>query len=103
MSKSLKGPTLKEFFILVLSKGTDLLPCFIYFGHWEKLVVDLLQQFFLGCNRSKSIGIQPLHGSIMKREKKKSEVDRFLRKILKFGGGTDVFEFLHMGIWVFMI
>jgi hypothetical protein len=39
----------------------------------------------------------------MKREQKKSEVDSLLRKILKFGGGTDVFEFLHMGIWVFMI
>jgi hypothetical protein len=32
-----------------------------------------------------------------------SEVDRFLRKILKFGGSTDIFEFLHIRIWVFMI
>jgi hypothetical protein len=94
-------PTLREFFVLVLSKRTDLLS--FYSGHWEKLVVELLQQFFPGCNRSKSVGIQSLHGSIMKRERKKSEVDSLLRKILKFGGGTDVFEFLHMGIWVFMI
>jgi hypothetical protein len=34
----------------------------------------------------------------MKGERKKSKVDRFLRKILEFGGGTDVFEFLHIGI-----
>jgi hypothetical protein len=38
----------------------------------------------------------------MKGEQKKSKVDGFLRKILKFGGGTDVFEFLNMGIWVSM-
>jgi hypothetical protein len=96
-------PTLREFFVLILSKGTDLLSCLIYFGHWEKFVLELLQQFFPRCNRSRSVGIQPLHGSIMKRERKKSKVDSLLRKILKFGGGTDVFEFLHMGIWVFMI
>jgi hypothetical protein len=96
-------PTLREFFVHVLSIGTDLLSCLIYLGHWEKLFVELIQQLFLGCNRSRSIGIQPLHGSIMKRERKKSEVDSFLRNFLKFGGGTDVFEFLHMGIWVFMI
>jgi hypothetical protein len=96
-------PTLKEFLVLILSKGTNLLSCLIYFGHWEKLVVELLQQLFLGCNRPKSVGIQPLHGSIMKGERKKFEVDSFLRKILKFGGGTDVFEFLHMKIWIFMI
>jgi hypothetical protein len=95
-------PTLKEFFVHVLNKGTDLLSCLIYSGHWEKFVVELLQQFFPGCNRSRSIGIQLLHGSIMKRERKKSEVDS-LRKILKFGGGTNVFEFLHTGIRVFMI
>jgi hypothetical protein len=94
-------PTLREVFVLVLSKGTDLLSCLIYSGHWEKLVVELLQQFFPGCNRSKSVGIQPLYSSIMKREWKKSEVDSFLRKILKFGGGTDVFEFLHMGEYGF--
>jgi hypothetical protein len=39
----------------------------------------------------------------MKRERKKSEVDSLLIKILEFSGGKDVFEFLHMGIWVFMI
>jgi hypothetical protein len=88
-------PTLREFFVIVLSKGIDLLSCLIYFGHWEKFVVELLQQFFLGRNRSRSVGIQLHHGSIMKRERKKSEVGSFLRKILKFGGGTDVFEFLH--------
>jgi hypothetical protein len=82
-------PTLKEFLVLILSKGTNLLSCLIYFGHWEKLVVELLQQLFLGCNRPRSVGIQPLHVSIMKGERKKSEVDSFLRKILKFGGGTD--------------
>jgi hypothetical protein len=95
-------PTLGEFLALVLSKGTNLLSCLTYSRHWEKLVAELLQQFFLGCNRSRSVGIQPLHGSIMKRERKKSEVDSFLRKFLKFGVGIDVFEFLYMGIWVFM-
>jgi hypothetical protein len=39
----------------------------------------------------------------MEGERKKSKVDRFLRKILELGGGMDIFEFLHMGIWVFMI
>jgi hypothetical protein len=34
----------------------------------------------------------------MKGERKESEVDRYLRKILKFGGSIDIFEFLHMGI-----
>ena len=96
-------PTLREFFVLVLSKGTNLLSCLIYFGHGKKLAVELFQQFFPEGDRSRSVGIQPLHSSIMKREWKKSEVDSFLRKILKFDGGTDVFEFLYMGIWVFMI
>jgi hypothetical protein len=90
--------TLREFLILILSKGTNLLSCLIYSGHWEKLLVKFLQQIFPGCNRPRSFGIQPLHGSVMKGERKKSKVDRFLKKILKFGGGTDVFEFLHMGI-----
>jgi hypothetical protein len=35
----------------------------------------------------------------MKGERKKSKVDRILRKILEFGGDMDIFEFLHMGIW----
>ena len=96
-------PTLREFFVLVLSKGTDFFSCLIYSGHGKKLVVELFQQFFPVGDRSRSVGIQPLHNSIMKRERKKFEVDNFHRKILKFGGGTDVFEFLHMGIWVFMI
>jgi hypothetical protein len=96
-------PTLREFLVLILSKGTNLLFCLIYSRHWEKLLVKLFQQIFPGCNRPKSVGIQPLHGSIMKGERKKSKVDSFLKKKLKFGGGTDVFEFLHMGIWVFMI
>jgi hypothetical protein len=100
MSKS--NETLGEFLVLVLSKGTDLLSCLTYPRHWEKLVAELLQQFFLGCNRSRSVGIQPLQGTIINRERKKSEVDSFLIKFLKFGDGTDVFEFLHMGIWVFM-
>jgi hypothetical protein len=39
----------------------------------------------------------------MKREWKKSKVDSFLREILEFGGGTNIFEFLDMGIRVFMI
>jgi hypothetical protein len=39
----------------------------------------------------------------MKGERKESKVDSFLRKILEFCGGTDIFEFPHMGIWVFMI
>jgi hypothetical protein len=34
-------PRLKEFLVLVLSKGTDLLSCLIYSGHWEELVVEL--------------------------------------------------------------
>ena len=96
-------PTLKEFFVLVLSKGTDLFSCLIYSRHGNKLVVELFQQFFPGGDRSMSVGIQPLHSSIMKKERKKSDVDSFLKKILKFGDGTNVFEFLHMGIWVFMI
>ena len=95
--------TLREFFVLILSKGTDLLSCLIYSGYGEKLVVELFQQFFPRCNRPMCVGIQLLHGSIMKGERKKSKVDNFLRKILEFGGGTDIFEFLHIGIWVFMI
>jgi hypothetical protein len=91
-------PTLREYLVLVLSKGTNLLSCLIYSGHWEKLVVELLQQFFLRCNRPMSVGIQPLHSSIMKREQKKSKVDSFLKEILEFGGGIAIFEFLDMGI-----
>jgi hypothetical protein len=90
-------PTLREFLVFILSKGTNLLSYLIYSGHWEKLVVKLFQQIFPGCSRPRSVGIQPLHGSIMKGERKKSKVDSFLRKILKFGDGTDVFKFLHMG------
>jgi hypothetical protein len=73
-------PTLRQFLVLTLSKGTDLLSCLIFSRHWEKLVVELFQQVFLGCNRPRSVGIQPLHGSIMKRERKKSKVNSFLRK-----------------------
>jgi hypothetical protein len=96
-------PTFQEFLVIILIKGTDLLSCLIYSGRWEKLIVELFQQVFPGCNRPRIVGIQPLHGSIMKVERKKSKVDSFFRKILEFGGGTDVFEFLHMGIRVFMI
>jgi hypothetical protein len=96
-------PTIREFLVLVLSKGTDLLSCLIYSGHWEKLVVKLTQQALPRGNRARCVGIQPLCGSIMEGERKKSKVDRFLREILELGGGTDIFEFLHMGIWVFMI
>jgi hypothetical protein len=96
-------PTLREFLVLILSKGTHLLSCLIYSRHWEKFVLELLQQFFPGCNRSRSVGIQPLHSSIMKREWKKSKVDSFLGEILEFGGSTDIFEFLDMGIRIFVI
>jgi hypothetical protein len=39
----------------------------------------------------------------MEGKRKKSKVDRFLREILELGGGTEIFEFLQMGIWVIMI
>jgi hypothetical protein len=39
----------------------------------------------------------------MKGERKEYKADRFLIKILEFCGGTDIFEFSHMGVWVFMI
>ena len=87
-------PTLIGFLILILSKGTDLLSCLLYFGHWEKLVVELTQQALPRGNRPKCVGIQPLCGSIMERERKWSKLDRFFGKILKFSGGTDIFEFL---------
>ena len=95
--------TLREFLILVLSKGTDSLSCLIYSGHWEKLVVDLTQQDLPRGNRPRCVGIQPLCGSIMERERKQSKLDRFFEKILEFSGGVDILEFLHMGIWIFMI
>ena len=72
-------------------------------GHWEKLVVELIQQDLPRGNRPRYVGIQPLCGSIMERERKQSMLDRFFGKILEFSGGTDIFEFLYMGIWVFMI
>jgi hypothetical protein len=96
-------PTIGEFLVLVLSKGTDLLSCLIYFGHWEKLVVKLTQQALPRGNRARCIGIQPLCGSIMEGKRKKYKVDRFLGEILKLGGGTDIFEFFYMGIRVLMI
>jgi hypothetical protein len=86
-------PTLREFLVLILSKGANLLSCLINSGHWEKLVVKLFQQIFPGCNTPRSVGIQPLHGSIMNGERKKSKVDSFLKKILKFSGGTDFLNF----------
>jgi hypothetical protein len=64
------GPTFCEFLILVLSKGTDLLSCLIYSGHWEKSVVKLLQQFFPGRNGARCHGIQPLYSFVMKGERK---------------------------------
>jgi hypothetical protein len=93
-------PTIGEFLFVVLSKGTDLLSCLIYFGHWEKLVVKLTQQALPRGNRARCVGIPPLCGSIMEGKRKKSKVDRFLREILKLGGGTDILEFFYMGIWV---
>jgi hypothetical protein len=96
-------PTIREFLVLVLSKGPDILSCLIYSGHWEKLVVKFTQQALPRGNRARCVGIQPLYGFIMEGKRKKSKVDRFLKEILELGGGTDIFEFLHMGIWVFMI
>jgi hypothetical protein len=96
-------PTLKEFLVLILSKGTDLLSCLIYSGHWEKLVVEYTQQALPRGNRPRCVRIQLLCGSIMKGERKKSKVDRFFGEILELGCGTYIFEFLHMCIWVFMI
>jgi hypothetical protein len=96
-------PTIGEFLILVLSKGTDLLSCLIYSGHWEKLGVKLTQQALPRGDRARCVGIQPLSGSIMEGKRKKSKVDRFLREILKLGGGIDIFEFLYIGIGVLMI
>jgi hypothetical protein len=82
-------PTLREFLVLVLSKGTDLLSCLIYSGLWEKLVVEFTQQALPRGNRPRCIGIQPLRGSIMKGKRKKSKVDRFLGEILELGCGTN--------------
>jgi hypothetical protein len=96
-------PTLREFLVLILNKGIDLLSCLIYSRHLEKLVVKFTQQAFPICNRPRCVGIQPLRGSIMKEERKKSKVDRCLGEILELGCGTYIFELLHMGIWVFMI
>ena len=83
MSKSLNRPRLREFLILILSKETDLLSCLIYSGHWEKLVVELTQQDLPRGNRPKCIGIQPLCGFIMERERKQSKLDRIFGKILE--------------------
>jgi hypothetical protein len=94
------SPTIREFLVLILSKGTDLRSCLIYSGHWEKLVVELTQQALPRGNRPRCVGIQPLRGSIMKGERKKSKVDRFLGEILKFGCDSYIFEFFlhgHMG------
>jgi hypothetical protein len=95
--------TIREFLVLVLSKGTDLLSWLIYSGHWEKIIVKLTKQALLRGNRARCVGIQPLCGSIMEGKRKKSKVDRFLEEILKLGGGTDIFEFFYMGIRVLMI
>jgi hypothetical protein len=95
-------PTFREFLLIILSKGTDFLSCLIYSGHWEKLVVKLLQQFFPGRNRARCHGIQPFSGSVMEGERKKSKIDRFLGEILEFGGGSYTSKLLNMGIRVFM-
>jgi hypothetical protein len=63
-------------------------------------VVEMLQQFFLGRNRARSQGIQPLCGSVMKGERKKSKIYRFLGEILEFGGGRYASKLLNMGIRV---
>jgi hypothetical protein len=63
-------PTIREFLVLILSKGTDLLSYLIYFGHWEKLVVKLTQQALPRGNRARCVGIQPLYGSIMEEKGK---------------------------------
>jgi hypothetical protein len=63
--------TIGEFLILILSKGTDLLSCLIYSGHWEKLVVKLTQQALPRGNIARCVGIQPLCGSIMEGKRKK--------------------------------
>jgi hypothetical protein len=45
----------------------------------------------------------PRNGGGVLGKRKKSELDRFLRKILEFGGRTDVFEFFNMRVRVFVI
>jgi hypothetical protein len=66
-------------------------------------MVELLQQFFPGRNRARCQGIQPLSGFVMKGERKKSKIDRFLGEILEFGCGSYTSKFLNMGIRVFMV
>jgi hypothetical protein len=39
----------------------------------------------------------------VKKERKKSKMDRFFREVLELGCGTYISELLHMGIRVFMI
>jgi hypothetical protein len=73
-------PTIRAFLVLILIKGIDLFSCLIYYGLWEKLVVEFTQQVFPRCERPRCIGIQPLRGSIMKGERKRSKVDNSLEK-----------------------
>jgi hypothetical protein len=66
-------------------------------------MVELLQQFFLGRNRARCQGIQPLSGSVIKGERKKSKIDRFLGEILELGCGSYTPKLLNMGIRVFIV
>jgi hypothetical protein len=96
-------PTLRKLLILLLSERTNLLSALIHFRHWKKLIVEFTQQAFPRCKRLGRVGIQPCPGSIVKRKREKSKMDRLLREVLELECGTHIFELLHMAVGVFMI
>jgi hypothetical protein len=91
----------EKFLIFFLSKWAYFLPTLIDLGHGEEFVVELVQQVLPRSDGTRHVWIQPSLGSIMEWERKKPKMHRLFRNFLKFEGGTDVFEFLHMAIRIF--
>jgi hypothetical protein len=44
-----------------------------------------------------------MFGSIVKREREKSKVNRLLREVLNLECGTNIIELLHVAVRIFMI
>jgi hypothetical protein len=89
---------LKKLLVLLPSERTNLLSALIHFRHWEELIAEFTQQAFPRCNRPRRVEIQPCPGSIVKRKREKSKIDRILKEVLELECGTHIFELFHMAV-----
>jgi hypothetical protein len=67
----------------------------------EKLIIELTQQAFPRCDRPMFVGVQPRPGSIVKKEREKSKLDRLFREVWILN--VALIALNHMAIRIFKI